>query len=401
MLDKYYQPDLVEEKIYKQWEEDGDFKAPTDSKNKHYSIVIPPPNVTGNLHMGHALNNTLQDILIRFYRMKGRDVLWQPGTDHAGIATEMVVERELKKQEIKKANLSREEFIEHVWKWKDSSGNKIRKINPKYVFIENVPQQLKTFINYKDRSMLIPEYLKFALRDKYSFNDNEIINAADYGIPQSRTRSIILLTRKDLEYKWLTPRKKNKISTLKDAIGDLPSLDPLIYDISYKDHMEIFPEYEKKAEIAKLISKWHYPPKHVYRQVISMIYTKTGKSAFENIKKYKPKKIDGTYVKGFNNTYKRQSWDKPGYTITTFNRTISSQENVHPGRKIRGSSKYSDPRVFTIYEIMKVMTIPTKWRVPSWCSENFLRTVIGEGIPPLLVKIFFQELIRIHKKNEK
>ena len=125
MLDKYYQPDLVEEKIYKQWEEDGDFKAPIDSKNKHYSIVIPPPNVTGNLHMGHALNNTLQDILIRFYRMKGRDVLWQPGTDHAGIATEMVVERELKKQKIKKANLSREEFIEHVWKWKDSSGNKI------------------------------------------------------------------------------------------------------------------------------------------------------------------------------------------------------------------------------------------------------------------------------------
>tara|TARA_B100002019_G_scaffold283037_1_gene288964 strand:+ start:130 stop:1275 length:1146 start_codon:yes stop_codon:yes gene_type:complete len=277
----------------------------------------------------------------------------------------------------------------------------IRKINPKYVFIENVPQQLKTFINYKDKRIVIPEFLKLTLKDKYKFNDNEIINAADYGIPQSRTRSIILLTRKDLEYKWPTPRKKNKIVTLKDVIGDLPPLDPLIYDISYKDHIKIFPEYEKKAEIAKLISKWHYPPRHVYRQVISMIYTKTGKSAFENTKKYKPKKIDGTYVKGFMNTYKRQSWDKPGYTITTFNRTISSQENVHPGRKIKGSSKYSDPRVFTIYEIMKVMTIPTKWKIPSWCSENFLRTVIGEGIPPLLVKIFFQELIRVNKKNEK
>ena len=125
MLDKYYQPGLVEEKIYKQWEEDGDFNAPVDSKNKHYSIVIPPPNVTGNLHMGHALNNTLQDILIRFHRMRGRDELWQPGTDHAGIATEMVVERELKKQKIKKTDLSREKFIEHVWKWKDLSGNKI------------------------------------------------------------------------------------------------------------------------------------------------------------------------------------------------------------------------------------------------------------------------------------
>ena len=73
MLDKYYQPHLVEEKIYKQWEEDGDFTAPVDSENKHYSIVIPPPNVTGNLHMGHALNNTLQDILVRFYRMRGRE----------------------------------------------------------------------------------------------------------------------------------------------------------------------------------------------------------------------------------------------------------------------------------------------------------------------------------------
>ena len=125
MLDKYYQPDLVEEKIYKQWEEDGDFRAPLNSENKPYSIVIPPPNVTGNLHMGHALNNTLQDILVRFYRMQGRDVLWQPGTDHAGIATEMVVERELKKEKIEKNSLTREEFIERVWKWKDLSGNKI------------------------------------------------------------------------------------------------------------------------------------------------------------------------------------------------------------------------------------------------------------------------------------
>ena len=125
MLDKYYQPDLVEEKIYKKWEEDGDFRAPLNSDNKPYSIVIPPPNVTGNLHMGHALNNTLQDILVRFYRLQGRDVLWQPGTDHAGIATEMVVERELKKENKEKNSLTREEFIERVWKWKDLSGNKI------------------------------------------------------------------------------------------------------------------------------------------------------------------------------------------------------------------------------------------------------------------------------------
>ena len=124
MLEKYYQPRLVEDKIYKTWENEGDFK-PLKSSNDAYCIVIPPPNVTGTLHMGHALNNTLQDILVRFYRMQGKSVLWQPGTDHAGIATEMVVERELKKRDINKKDLSREQFIEHVWEWKNQSGNEI------------------------------------------------------------------------------------------------------------------------------------------------------------------------------------------------------------------------------------------------------------------------------------
>ncbi len=125
MREKYYQPELVENEIYKQWEKDNDFLAPQNSSSNSYSIVIPPPNVTGNLHMGHALNNTLQDILIRFHRLQGMDVLWQPGTDHAGIATEMVVERELKKKKILKKDLSREQFIDHVWDWKAQSGNQI------------------------------------------------------------------------------------------------------------------------------------------------------------------------------------------------------------------------------------------------------------------------------------
>ena len=125
MLEKYYQPNAVEGEIYKKWESDGDFKAGIKDTSQSYSIVIPPPNVTGTLHMGHALNNTLQDILIRFYRMQGKNVLWQPGTDHAGIATEMVVERELKKQNIKKSNLTRKEFINKVWEWKEKSGNEI------------------------------------------------------------------------------------------------------------------------------------------------------------------------------------------------------------------------------------------------------------------------------------
>ncbi|MAR77557.1 MAG: valine--tRNA ligase [Gammaproteobacteria bacterium] len=125
MLDKYYKPELVEQDIYTDWEEKGDFNGKVDPNKESFTIVIPPPNVTGNLHMGHALNNTLQDILIRYYRMQGKDVLWQPGTDHAGIATEMVVERELKKEGTKKNSLSREEFIKQVWKWKETSGNQI------------------------------------------------------------------------------------------------------------------------------------------------------------------------------------------------------------------------------------------------------------------------------------
>ena len=124
MLEKYYQPNLEEKRIYQKWQKEGDFQA-SNSSNGTYSIVIPPPNVTGTLHMGHALNNSLQDILVRFYRMQGKSVLWQPGTDHAGIATEMVVERELKKKNIDKKSLTREEFVRHVWEWKNQSGNQI------------------------------------------------------------------------------------------------------------------------------------------------------------------------------------------------------------------------------------------------------------------------------------
>ena len=125
MLEKYYKHELVEEEIYQGWERDGDFKSKVDSNKKSYCIVIPPPNVTGTLHMGHALNNTLQDILIRYNRMLGKDVLWQPGMDHAGIATEMVVERELAKEKVKKSDLSRDEFVKKVWEWKNVSGGQI------------------------------------------------------------------------------------------------------------------------------------------------------------------------------------------------------------------------------------------------------------------------------------
>jgi valyl-tRNA synthetase len=127
MLEKSYQSQAVEARIGTLWEEVEAFKAgrPDRADAVPYTIVIPPPNVTGSLHMGHALNNTLQDILCRFERMRGRDVLWQPGMDHAGIATQLVVTNQLAEREIDYRDLGREKFLEKVWEWKDESGGAI------------------------------------------------------------------------------------------------------------------------------------------------------------------------------------------------------------------------------------------------------------------------------------
>jgi valyl-tRNA synthetase len=125
MLDKTYRPGEVEQKIYEKWEASGAFAAGAHPDGKPFTIVIPPPNVTGSLHMGHALNNTLQDILTRYHRMKGDDTLWQPGTDHAGIATQMVVERQLEQSGTTRRELGREAFVNRVWGWKEQSGGLI------------------------------------------------------------------------------------------------------------------------------------------------------------------------------------------------------------------------------------------------------------------------------------
>lgn len=125
MLEKNYNPKDFEEKIYEKWETSGAFQPDMKSDKDAFSIVIPPPNVTGVLHMGHALDDTLQDILIRYNRMLGKKVLWQPGTDHAGIATQMVVERNLAKEGLTRHDLGREEFVKRVWKWKEQSGGTI------------------------------------------------------------------------------------------------------------------------------------------------------------------------------------------------------------------------------------------------------------------------------------
>ncbi|MEE9923741.1 MAG: valine--tRNA ligase [Brucella anthropi] len=128
MLEKTYDAEAIEPKIAKRWEDAGAFKAGAGAKPgaDPFAVVIPPPNVTGSLHMGHALNNTIQDIMVRFERMRGKNVLWQPGMDHAGIATQMVVERQLaERQEPNRHTMGREKFIERIWQWKAESGGMI------------------------------------------------------------------------------------------------------------------------------------------------------------------------------------------------------------------------------------------------------------------------------------
>ncbi|HSL92526.1 MAG TPA: class I tRNA ligase family protein, partial [Candidatus Limnocylindrales bacterium] len=123
--DKAYDPKGIEEKWYAYWLDGRFFHADPARAGEAYSIVIPPPNVTGSLHMGHALNVTLQDVLIRYHLMLGRNCLWLPGTDHAGIATQNVVERLLAKEGISRQDLGREKFVERVWKWQEESGGVI------------------------------------------------------------------------------------------------------------------------------------------------------------------------------------------------------------------------------------------------------------------------------------
>ena len=126
ILPKTFAPAEIEPRLYARWEAANAFR-PHRPDARPFTIVIPPPNVTGSLHIGHALDNTLQDVLIRYHRLKGRDALWVVGTDHAGIATQMVVERQLadSSQGVKRSDLTREQFLAHVWEWKATSGGTI------------------------------------------------------------------------------------------------------------------------------------------------------------------------------------------------------------------------------------------------------------------------------------
>ena len=124
-MDKVYDPQSVESRLYETWEKNGYFHAVPDPDKKPFTIVIPPPNITGQLHMGHALDNTIQDVLIRFKRMQGYSALWMPGTDHASIATEVKIVEQMAKEGLTKNDLGREGFLERAWAWKEEYGGRI------------------------------------------------------------------------------------------------------------------------------------------------------------------------------------------------------------------------------------------------------------------------------------
>ena len=185
-LEKNYDPAATETRLYEVWEKSGAFKADPLSAKEPYCIMIPPPNVTGNLHMGHALTFTLQDILIRYQRMRGKDVLWQPGTDHAGIATQMVVERQLAAQKIDRREMGREKFLEKVWEWKAESGG-------------NITRQLRRLGASCDWS-----------RERFTM---------DEGLSRAVTREFVQLYRDGLIYK--DNRLVNWDPKLQTAVSDL------------------------------------------------------------------------------------------------------------------------------------------------------------------------------------
>ena len=272
----------------------------------------------------------------------------------------------------------------------------IKKLNPKFVMIENVPELLQTKIKIGEQWVLIEDYLHAQLDSKYKFNTRNVVNAMHYDVPQSRERCVFLLARKDQNIQWEFPSPAKRIMTMRDAIGNLPSLDPDVIDLPESERKKIFPEFEKKRIAGLSISKWHYPPRHYWRHVIAMIHTPEGHSAWEN-QKYYPTLKDGRKSKGYKNTYKRQWWDKPAYTVTMFTSRIGSQENGHPGHAIVDSPDeetriWSDARTMSIYELMLLSSLPKNWDIPEWASSNVVREIIGEGVPPRLLEAALKSL---------
>ncbi len=226
-----------------------------------------------------------------------------------------------------------------------------------YILIENVPTFLDMYFPYEDDYFKLEEILNKRYADKYVV-EARVLNAKDYGICQSRPRAIIKLYKHGLKWAW--PVSEEEIP-LQDAIGHLPSL-----------------ESGESSDIP-----WHFAKVHNDRTVLALKHTPTGKSAIAN-EVYYPKKEDGTRIKGFHNTFKRMQWDQPCPTRTTFSGSMSSHNNVHPGRLLPDGT-YSDARVLTLLETFIVSSIPENVDFPKDSTDTFIRTVIGESIPPKLM----------------
>lgn len=226
-----------------------------------------------------------------------------------------------------------------------------------YVLIENVPTFLEMYFPYENDYFKLEEILNKKYSSKYKI-EARVLNAKDYGICQSRPRAIIKMYKPDKKWSW--PSEEQEI-TLREAIGYLPSL-----------------ESGESSDIP-----WHFAKKHNERAVLALKHTPTGKSAIAN-EVYYPKKEDGTRIKGFHNTFKRMDWDQPCPTRTTFSGSMSSHNNVHPGRLLPDGT-YSDARVLTLLETFIVSSIPEDIDFPKDSTDTFIRTVIGESIPPKLM----------------
>jgi valyl-tRNA synthetase len=298
---KKYDHSVQEKKIYNFWEKKDLFKPAQSKSKKTFSIVIPPPNVTGRLHMGHALNNSLQDVLVRYYRMNGHETLWQPGTDHAGIATQAIVEKNLAKKNISKNDIGRDEFIKKVWEWKNESGGlileQLKKLGcscdwsrSRFTMDDDMSKAVtKVFITlfnnkliYKDKKLINWDTkLKTAISDlEVIQNDVQsqlfyikypIVNSQDFIIiattrPETMMGdTAIAVNPKDKRYKNLIgkdviiPIVNRKIKIIKDAYADpeqgtgavkiTPAHDFNDYEVGRRNKLEIINILEKDGKI--------------------------------------------------------------------------------------------------------------------------------------------------------
>lgn len=243
-------------------------------------------------------------------------------------------------------------------------------LKPDYMLIENVRGMERTFITVNDESIKILDFVKKEIGEDYDFR-YDILDAADYGTPQYRVRLFVRIWKKTCKYWNALPVKQNQINLI-DAIGHLPSL-----------------EAGEKSDI-----EHHFAQNHNERHIRWMKNTKSGDTAYNNSNfDHQPTKFENGQLRlitGYDTAYKRMGWDTPSPTITMANHSISSQNNVHPGR-LKEDGTYSDARVLTLLEVMILMGLPNNWNVPptNIVSQNKLRHYLGEAVPPLMMRELF------------